>query len=1372
MAKRANVTSNQSSANWDNYTQYNSEGTNLIGSPGFGESMPRFVQGVSCLQADGKLKIYIFFKDDAGYDVLTNVTDAGLKNTIEFNHSTCGKSSISLTYKNFRRKKSSIFNLTLLFSSGIERSISLRVPGLNSQLNSNVDNVTSVLTESPYQNILSVELDNNSVATRSLTKVNKISDPYNVYNYSGLVRQDLPFAFYLNSESLNEAFVHANVSSSNSKVEKGISPRGVGNIHGGTSVQEIHFLQLLGGENIETSVQFNNELEFNMFTSSFIYAENLFNIPDDAPTFYVCLNKEDSTYFRTSQTDCDGATIDGDYLDGSQPARFLDGQCCNILCDDFEITVTNTSSQNVHKDNDVKGSIKINVTGGTADYTYTISSQGAAMSDYGVTTPSVSSDALEYEFTGISLKDSLEYPFKIKVTDANGCSKIVYIQLDKETLSSPGLILGCTDSSALNYDAGADHNSGCLWCQSSGPRGETYRGLGFGLTEATTIRSLGVELFNVQNYKVTHATASGNSDGKIFIRGEVFPSAVAAIDSDADASYTIKRYNLGTGEDANNLTKGQILALSPTATSASLTSPVIEITGLAKGWYAISIEVANLPAAANCISVFRYKVGHGGCTDINANNFDSFATYDNQGCTYTCPPTTEEITIGNTREACMKTVSIAAPQSGDTINWVIGDRTATGPGPHLAMAEEYVTVYRENSRTKCSSSGEAYITSRDCNVESAEIPGMARSYGNYGLDGTQLLGTLFFDQFIQLNALNQGGCTDPDAVNYDCNALWDNASCQSPIPGCMSNTAINYNPQANIDDGSCFEGIQGCCDSGAPDYNPLANMCIECIPMTWGSDNAQLQLMTLYNPGAGNVNIGPPCPVNINGFDASLTSNNLTIGDIVIGAAGGVQVINIPPGFKIRAYRIPMSGNTIQGYSVNNLLFPMEDSGWPVECTWTLTGTDRSPINGGITGYASMDGDATNGYLTYDQTTGAVETTNIYAPGVYDLSQLTWEGDGAVGYGPHILEATIPSPSGGKYYARAFVNAPTNCGTVNSEYEILGTNLVGCTDPTASNYNPAAVVNSYVANNVGYSGAGFGNPLVSFIFDNGDQNTQYNPGGVSFGAQVPANSYTDLGSTTQNDVSYNCVHNVGNGPADLGEKGLPCIPANMYRKLKYIDNCINNGSINWFNNLITGRETKCEERKLSIMSFIRYLLDRQGLDCVFNCADSGTKDFHRETCEERWEAGGSKSWTYDSTGMGLNDIIPNDIWKFDFANNGGVPPVWLGDTPANSYWVLDRVIPGPVENDDEASPFSFFTKINWHQCKDQKNITETTNYLDNFFKFASVYCENCSPCQYRPGNRTTFLKANPEIIPTTNVSDSNSLSIGGISLSLGDEEFS
>ena len=140
--------------------------------------------------------------------------------------------------------------------------------------------------------------------------------------------------------------------------------------------------------------------------------------------------------------------------------------------------------------------------------------------------------------------------------------------------------------------------------------------------------------------------------------------------------------------------------------------------------------------------------------------------------------------------------------------------------------------------------------------------------------------------------------------------------------------------------------------------------------------------------------------------------------------------------------------------------------------------------------------------------------------------------------------------------------------------------------------------------------------------------------------------------------------------------------------------------------------------------------------------------------------------------MGNNDLITNDIWYFDFSENGGVPPVWLGDSPPNLYFSLGRVVPDSFADDSTDSPFGDSAKVNWHICVDQKKFTETTNYLDNFFKFAATYCETCGPCQYIPGNRTTFLKAIQQIVPTVNVSDSNSLRIGGISLTLGEEEFS
>jgi len=48
----------------------------------------------------------------------------------------------------------------------------------------------------------------------------------------------------------------------------------------------------------------------------------------------------------------------------------------------------------------------------------------------------------------------------------------------------------------------------------------------------------------------------------------------------------------------------------------------------------------------------------------------------------------------------------------------------------------------------------------------------------------------------------KGGCTDPEALNYDPAATISTNICIEAIPGCMDNSAVNYNGSANIDDGS------------------------------------------------------------------------------------------------------------------------------------------------------------------------------------------------------------------------------------------------------------------------------------------------------------------------------------------------------------------------------------------------------------------------------------------------------------------------------------------------------------------------------------------------------------------------------------------
>lgn len=1334
VSKSSNVTRNKSSNNWENYSQY-SEGTNSLGSTGFNESMPKLVQGVSCLQANGNLKIYIFYKSDAGYDIVTNVIDTSLKPVISFNDSTCGKSSISLTYKNFRRIKSSHFSLTLVFASGSTKIINLKVPGKNSQLNSDVDNVTSVLTESPYQNLLSVDLKNDVSSNSIITKLYKISDPYNLYNYAGIIKQNLPFAYYINSETLNEVFVDAGVTSSNPNVDNGISTRGVGSLHGGSEHQEIHFITIIGDESIENSEQFNNSLESNLFTSGFIYAENLYNIPDEAPTYYVCLNEGESSYYRTSGTDCNGAAIDADYSSGKKPARFLDGQCCNTLCDDFSISITNTSPKDAYLNNDAKGSIKISVSGGTADYTYAVTTQGSAITNY-ITSPTVSSDQSEYEFTGINLKDALEFPFKVTVTDANGCSKIAYIQLDQNVLQREGSILGCTDTSAINYDSGADQNSGCLWCIASGPRGESYNGLGFGLSSSTQIRALGVDLISAQSTKITHATASGNSDGKIFFRGEVLPAAESAVLTDSDATYRIRRFNLGNTENSNNLTDGEVLASGAESTNASLTSPILELGSLAPGWYAFAVDIQDLPAAANCISVYRFKVGHGGCTDLEASNYDGFADYNNSTCTYDCAGTTENITVSDTNNACVKTVSVLKAQKNEIINWRIGERSATGSGPHVAAAEEYVKVYRENSKTRCSSSGEIFIDGTDCLLErgSPEFGSIASRMG---------IGTLFFDTVDVFGAVNSGGCTDEAAFNYDCDALYDNNTCTEVIYGCTSNTATNYDPNANVDNGSCFEGIEGCCDPVSPNYNPLANICTGCLDATGLQGQGTLT-------GAQVLSIGPPCNTDPATIDISATSNQLVIESLFFGSNSGA-VVYLPAGVVIKAYLIPVGGLTIEEYSVNDISFPLEGSGWPVAAEWILTG-DGAPNQ------VALDDD---GELTYNSNGDAIGVTvNVTS---LSLSNTTFVAtSGTIGYGAYILEITVPTLSSGVYYGRTFVNAPLNNSSF-CDHTIIdgwGSRKLGCVDPTASNYNARATLTPFAANNVGYNGLFFMD-VIGFSPYSADS--------------VDVSNVADMNTDPGGDgpyADYLCQHNYN----------IPCIPPNMYRKLKYIDKCIHNGSVNWFNNLITGRETRVEEKKLSIMSMIRYLLDRQGLECVFNCSDSGTKDYSQVlTCKEKWEASGSISWDYNTvTGLTNIDQYTNQIIQV----NSATTPNWMGDSVVDTYWEIQRIgSTDPITTYNYAlastsytfNPYGLMESQKgfalFQQCRDQKIITKNVNYLDNFFKFASKYCDNCGPCSYNSKNKTSFIAQTPKIITGTNISDSTSLSIGGISLTIDDEDY-
>ncbi|MEE2954288.1 MAG: hypothetical protein VX347_03860, partial [Bacteroidota bacterium] len=100
------------------------------------------------------------------------------------------------------------------------------------------------------------------------------------------------------------------------------------------------------------------------------------------------------------------------------------------------------------------------------------------------------------------------------------------------------------------------------------------------------------------------------------------------------------------------------------------------------------------------------------------------------------------------------------------------------------------------------------------------------------------------------------GCTDSLAINYNPVATVDDSSCVYCVYGCMDSTALNYDSLATCDDGSCLIDILGCTDSTALNYNPLATVDDgSCIAIIYGcTDSTAIN----YYPGA-NVDDGSCC---------------------------------------------------------------------------------------------------------------------------------------------------------------------------------------------------------------------------------------------------------------------------------------------------------------------------------------------------------------------------------------------------------------------------------------------------------------------------------------------------------------------------------
>ena len=209
----------------------------------------------------------------------------------------------------------------------------------------------------------------------------------------------------------------------------------------------------------------------------------------------------------------------------------------------------------------------------------------------------------------------------------------------------------------------------------------------------------------------------------------------------------------------------------------------------------------------------------GGCTNTNGLNFNSEALFDDGSCVFTSSNPSTEISVDQANAIVENT---CGPLDQNLVLDIAG---STGGGLTLA---DLNTIVQNRTGSPCFAFAETYsptdfdgVYAGGCTNPDAD---------NYDENASFDDNSCEFDSLI--------GCTNPDATNYEPTAQFDSGQCtfaevqydfsqyesaSSDLGGCTNSQADNYNPNATFDDESCtFDNLVGCTNPDATNFDPSA----------------------------------------------------------------------------------------------------------------------------------------------------------------------------------------------------------------------------------------------------------------------------------------------------------------------------------------------------------------------------------------------------------------------------------------------------------------------------------------------------------------------------------------------------------------------